>query len=293
MELRHLKYFLMVAEEMNFTKAAERLMMAQPPLSRQIKDLEDELGTPLFVRKPRSLELTEAGVLFRQYALRILSLVEKGTEDVREMNTGLHGTVYIGSVEGSAPHLLSKWIAGFHEEYPNVQFNLWNGSTDDVAIRLEKGLCDVGVLVEPYNHEAIDGRVVLEEPWVAIMSREHPLAENRKDCVSFEELAPYELCIPSKASRLQEISSHFLAVGTEPRVVCKLSSALNAYELASQNVGISIYPASSKAVTEANAACVVKTIYPEIMAKYVLAVPKGREIPQVAQEFCYFIADEG
>ena len=102
MELRHIRYFKAVAEEKNFTRAAEKLAIAQPPLSRQIQDLEEELGTELFVRSPHKVALTEEGELFLQYATQILDLVNKSEEEVKEMKEGLQGTLYIASVEGCA-----------------------------------------------------------------------------------------------------------------------------------------------------------------------------------------------
>ena len=101
---------------MNFTRAAERLMIAQPPLSRQIRDLEEELGTPLFVREHHSLKLTEEGVLFRDYATRILALSEESIADVRNMNRGLHGMLYLAEVEGKGPHLTAEWISSFSRQ---------------------------------------------------------------------------------------------------------------------------------------------------------------------------------
>ena len=92
MELRHIRYFVTVAEELNFTRAAARLCIAQPPLSRQIQDLEAELGAPLFLRKPRALQLTEEGTLFLQYARQVLELVDRSAEDIRDMKQGLQGS---------------------------------------------------------------------------------------------------------------------------------------------------------------------------------------------------------
>ena len=103
MELRHIRYFKAVAEEKSFTKAAEQLAIAQPPLSRQIQDLEAELGTTLFLRTPHKVSLTEEGELFLQYANQILDLVNRSEEDVRERKEGLQGTLYIASVEGCGP----------------------------------------------------------------------------------------------------------------------------------------------------------------------------------------------
>lgn len=106
MELRHIRYFKAVAEEKNFTRAAEKLAIAQPPLSRQIQDLEEELGTKLFERSPHKVKLTEEGELFLQYASQILDLVNRSEEEVRIRKEGLQGTLYIASVEGCGPHLL-------------------------------------------------------------------------------------------------------------------------------------------------------------------------------------------
>ena len=156
MELRHIRYFLAVAEEMNFTRAAERLHIAQPPLSRQIQELEAELDAKLFIRKPHALQLTEEGVLFRQYAQQILELVKKSSEDIREMEHGLQGTLYLASVEGYAPRLFSEWIAEFHRVYPHVTYNMWNGNSDEVVNRVMKGLCDLAIIAEPHNAEGVE-----------------------------------------------------------------------------------------------------------------------------------------
>ena len=219
MELRHIRYFLAVAQEGSMTKAAEKLMIAQPPLSRQIRDLEEELGTPLFVRKSRGLSLTEAGNRFMNYASRIDSLAKASAEEIREMKKGLSGTVFLGTVEGCAPRLLAEWVTAFHMKYPLVDFNIWNGSSDDVVNRVNSGLCDMGIITAPFDEEGLEGIPVHTEPWIAMIPAGHPLAKKKGPSVKIEDLAPYELIIPSRQSRKKEIEGWFAQVQKEPKII--------------------------------------------------------------------------
>ena len=289
MELRHIRYFLAVAEEMNFTRAAEKLCIAQPPLSRQIKDLEEELGVSLFIRSPHSLQLTAEGVLFKQYATQVLDLVEKSTEDIREMKNGLQGTLYLASVEGHAPRLLSGWIGGFHKLYPHVQYNLWNGNSDDVVDRVMKGLCDMAIIMEPHNAEGVHSLPVYSEPWIAMIPTSHPLASIPGDQIELSELAPYELIIPSRASRLQEITDWFRTIGKQPVIRCRIAHMLNAYELTREGVGITIYPAAAAEIAKDPSICIKEIIHPSVTASYVLIWNKSTRLSRVAEEFLQYV----
>lgn len=289
MELRHIRYFLAVAEELNFTRAAEKLCIAQPPLSRQIQELEEELGVKLFIRRPHLVQLTEEGQLFRQYAVQILDLVGKSSEEVREMKEGLRGTLYLASVEGHAPRLLSEWIAGFHRIHPHVQYNLWNGNSDDVMGRVMKELCDLAIIMEPFNGEGVESLRVYEEPWVAMMQKDHPLAEEQGNEIALEKLAPYDLIIPSRQSRLAEIEKWFEESGTKPVVRCRIAHMLNAYELTEQGVGVAIYPAAAAETIGRDTLCIKKITHPSVTASYVLIWNEKRQLPHAAKEFLNYI----
>lgn len=291
MELRHIRYFMAVAEELSFTRAAIRLCIAQPPLSRQIRDLEEELGAPLFVRKPHTLQLTEAGVTFRQYAAQILELVEKSSAEIREMNTGLQGTLYLASVEGHAPHLFSKWIAGFHKRYPHVQYSLWNGNSDEVTQRVRRGLSDLAIIMEPYNAEGLDSIWLYSEPWIAMIPPGHPLAMEPGEEIALEKLSGYDLIIPSRQSRLEEISGWFRTVGVTPTIRCRIAHMLNAYELTEQGVGIAIYPASASDIATGDTVCIKQLKQPSVTASYILIWNKERQLPHAAREFISFIKE--
>ena len=145
MDLRALHYFVVVAEERNITRAAERLKMSQPPLSNQIKGLEEELGVQLFIRGKRQLTITDAGLLLYRRARQILELSEQTRQEVQSTE-GLSGDLNISLVEGRGPYLLSRWIAGFRQEFPRVAVHLWNGSGDEVIERVQRGLADLQAL---------------------------------------------------------------------------------------------------------------------------------------------------
>ena len=198
MELRTLRYFITVAQELNITRAAEKLNMSQPPLSNQIRGLEEELGAPLFIRGKRRLTLTAEGELLLRRARQLLDLEEKTQQELSAMQNGMSGTVNLGLVEGRAPYLAARWIAGFQEEFPLVRYSLWNGSSDDVLDRLHKGLADLAVIAAPYDTEHLEGFPVGREPWVAIIPKKHPLAQLPGDQIPLAQLAGQPLIVPTR-----------------------------------------------------------------------------------------------
>ena len=268
MELRTLKYFTVVAEELNITHAAERLSMSQPPLSNQIKALEEELGTKLFVRGKRRLQLTEAGRMLYRNALRILDLAEKTRHDVMCLENGVSGTVNIAIVEGRAPFLTARWISGFKDEYPNVRYSLWNGSSDDALERLRQGLADLAVIAAPYDTEHLEGFAVGRGPWVAVMSKSNPLAKSAGSELPLRLLAGQPLIVPSRASRVEAIRKWFAQVGAEPNIICTMSNYVDAVALTERDIGISIFPQTTYTPNDLLVSKVITE--PERQVEYVL-----------------------
>ncbi|MCI9156023.1 MAG: LysR family transcriptional regulator [Lawsonibacter sp.] len=287
MELRTLRYFTVVAQELNITRAAEKLCMSQPPLSNQIKGLEEELGVQLFLRGKRRLELTEEGRLLLRRAYQLLELAEKTRQELADLREGMSGTICVGMVEGRAPFLTARWIAGFREEFPLVRYNLWNGSTDDVLDRLRKGLADLAVIAAPYDTEHLAGFPVAREPWVAILPKEHPLALLPGDSIPLASLVGQPLIVPSRKSRVESIRRWFGTIGAEPNILCEMSNYMDAVALAEEGVGISIFPQTtqnqrvvSKAVTQ-----------PDRQVEYVLVWDKGQRPSALIQEFIHYVQD--
>ena len=203
MEIRVLRYFLAVARERNITGAANYLHLTQPTLSRQIHDLEEELGQQLLIRKSHRVELTPEGVLLRKRAEEIIAMVDKTEAEFASMEDTVSGDIYIGSGETQAIRQIAELIKDLGEACPNIHYHLHSGNAEDVTERLDKGLLDFGILIQPadltkYDYLDLPAR----DRWGVIMRKDSPLAE--KEAIEKNEL----LEIPLLCSRQVVGSRH-------------------------------------------------------------------------------------
>lgn len=183
MELRVLQYFLTVAREQSISGAAEYLHLSQPTLSRQLKDLEEELGKQLFFRGNRKITLTEEGIILRKRAEEILDLVKKTESEITLSADVITGNIHIGAGETDAMHIIAKAACQLQKNYPQICFHITSGDAVDVIEQLNKGLIDFGLLFDPidlsdYNHL----RVPTKDIWGVLMRRDSPLAEKEFIC---------------------------------------------------------------------------------------------------------------
>lgn len=177
MEFRVLQYFLAIAREETISKAAESLHITQPTLSRQMKGLEEQLGKQLFIRGNRKINLTEEGILLRQRAEEIISLVEKTESEIMHSDTTISGDIYIGSGETEEMRILAKVIDTCHKEYPKIKFHLYGGNSQDVVEKIENGLIDFGVLIEPADISKYDFiKIPVKDKWGVLMRKDSPIA---------------------------------------------------------------------------------------------------------------------
>lgn len=292
MDIRELRYFMEVAQELNITKAAQNLNMAQPPLSRQIQLLEEELGVKLFDRSKKKIQLTEEGKLLRIRASQILELMDKTESEVKELGKGVTGTIYIGTVEGRGPYLMSQWIAGFKKLYPQVYYEIWNGSTDDVVDRLEKGILDVALIMEPFNHEILDNVVVDKVPWIAMINNDHYLAKLPGDTIELVQLKDEPIIMPSRKYRVREIKEWFGEAGIKVNMQAEMSSYLNARELTMQGIGITVFPSTSGRESENNWVTEKRIVNPERMATYALVWDKRKKLSVLGERFVKMVCEE-
>ena len=192
MEIRVLKYFLETAREGSVTRAAAALHISQPSLSKQLKDLELELGKKLFVRSNYSIKLTDEGMLLRKRAEEILEMVEKTTDEFKALGNITGGDVRIGCAESHLVSHLAQVIRAFREDYPGLRYHLYSGGTAQVTERLDRGLLDFAFIVEPpslshYNYIEIPG----VDTWGVLMRRDHPLAA--LESITCDDLAGIDL----------------------------------------------------------------------------------------------------
>lgn len=204
MELRTLRYFLTTAAEGNITRAADVLHVTQPTLSRQLMDLERELGTTLVLRGKKGLTLTDDGMFFRQRAEEIVELADRLEQQFVEKSEYVSGIITIGATEAIGSRMLAKLIQSFSQRYPLVQFHMYNEMADNVKEKLDKGLADIGLLLEPVDVQRYEYmRLPQKESWGILLSKDHPLANHT--VLTPDEIVPYPLILPLREKVREDV----------------------------------------------------------------------------------------
>ncbi|MCF2627504.1 LysR family transcriptional regulator [Fusobacterium mortiferum] len=239
MELRVLKYFLAVAQEKSITKAAEFLNITQPTLSRQLMELEEELKTQLFIRNKKSIILTSEGLLFQQYASEIVELSEKLKKSFLSSKNEIVGTITIGCAESLGTNILVDEIAKFTKEYPKVTFDLYNGSADDIEEKLNKGLIDLAILLEPLQllrYEYI--RIAKDETWGVLLNKKNSLSNSKT--LTLEKIKDSHLILPKRGAAQKEILHWFSTMELTPNILATYNLFSNAIFLVEKDLGYAI-----------------------------------------------------
>ncbi|MFJ1302249.1 LysR family transcriptional regulator [Pseudomonadota bacterium AL_CKDN230030165-1A_HGKHYDSX7] len=249
MELRHLRYFVAVAEELHFTRAAARLGIGQPPLSLQIQQLERELGTPLLLRLPRGVTLTEAGSQFLDDARAILAAAERAADTARRLGRGERGSVAVGFTASAVFHpYLPQAIRAYRDRYPGVHISLEESNTQALLQHLREGGVDVAFVRPPYQlaPEQASERV-LDEPMLVALPPGHPLCRRRS--VPIEALAGEAFVLyprPVGAGLYDAIQAACQRAGFTPHVIQEAPQMASIISLVAAGVGISVVPAAMR-----------------------------------------------
>lgn len=286
MELRVLQYFLAVAREENITRAAALLHITQPTLSRQLMQMEEELGVKLFRRGRHNILLTEEGMLLRRRAQEIVDLAEKAARELKHEEETVSGEISIGCGETRNMKPLSEMIAAFRQEYPDVCFHIYTAIADDVKERLENGLLDMGLLLEPVEVSRYHYvRMPLREQWQVLMRRDWHLAKKQK--ITPEDLAGVPLIIAKRQSVRNEFENWFGYGKEELHIVstCNLST---------HNLSVMVESGIGAAVVIEVFACnqdtlCLRPLEPVIESGCLLVWKKNLTFPPVMQRFIGYI----
>lgn len=236
MELRILKYFLMVAREENITRAANFLHVTQPTLSRQLMQLEDELGVKLFYRINHRITLTDEGILLKRRAQELLELAERTKREVSRTEESLVGEIAIGCGEARNVSVLADSMAAFRRKYPLVRYMVYSGIADDLKERLESGLLDIGFLTEPVDVSKYGFvRMPEREAWGLLIRSNSPLAQ--KSAVTPQDLLGEPLLIPKRDLVKNEIANWFGSYYDKMDFAATYTLLLNAAIMAHSGVG--------------------------------------------------------
>ena len=239
MELRVLKYFLAVAREENITKAAALLHLTQPTLSRQLMQLEEELGVQLFRRSRYHIELTEDGMLLRRRAQELVDLAEKTTREFTMRETELMGEIAIGAGETRSMSFLSRAMVSFRERYPKVTFRIFSATADDVKERLDTGLLDMGLLTEPVDvGRYAFCRMKERDRWGVLVRLDSPLAG--LDSVTPDDLEQVPLIISGRERVQRELANWFGDRWERLQIAASFNLILNAANMVRYGVGTAL-----------------------------------------------------
>lgn len=243
MELRVLRYFLTVAREGSMTAAANFLHITQPTLSRQLKDLELELGKKLFIRSSHSINLTDEGMLLRKRAEEIVEMVDRLEAEFGSMEETISGDIYIGGGETDAMKQIARVAKDLRLRYPNIRYHLYSGNEDDVTERLDNGLLDFGLLIQPadiskYNYVNIPNKDV----WGVVMRKDSPLAS--KDVIQAVDLLNVPLICSRQAMKQtfskNEFADWFGEYFEKLNIVTTYNLAYNASIMVEEGIGYAI-----------------------------------------------------
>lgn len=239
MNLKQLRYFLVVAQEKQITSAAKRLFIAQPPLSYQLKQLEKELDVQLFIRTAHGIELTDAGQELQNYAEKILDLADTAKEQVNKTARGELGTIKIGSASSSVGELPSIKFRQLTKFYPNISFDIYEENTFGVLEKLTNGTIDLGIVRTPFNRRGIESKTLTTEKMVAVTSNNIFL---RKEGIKLNDLKNQPLIIYRRFESI--FNESFAHIGIKPFYAVKCDDSRTAILWAQQKMGVALVPIS-------------------------------------------------
>ena len=284
MEIRVLKYFITIAREQNISAAAEKLHLSQPTLSRQIKDMEDELGKQLFIRGNRKITLTEDGMILRKRAEEILDLVQKAENEIAVSDKLISGEIIIGTGEVDGVRIVAKTAKKLSEQYPNIQYNIISGDSVDIIEKLDKGLIDFAVLVgcaiDISKYHSIE--LPNKETWGVLMKNDCVLAQ--KEYVTAQDLWDKPLIVSRQAIKGKILTDWLEKDISQLNIIAYYNLIYNASLMVEEGLGYALCIDKIINITEDSNIC-FKPFYPNLEAGMDIVWKKYQVFSRASQKF--------
>lgn len=264
MTLKQMVYFLKIAETENLTKAAELLNVSQPPLSYQLKTLEEELGVSLFIREPRRLVITEEGRFLKERVEKIIKDVDKMIEDMGKFAERRRNVINIGVVSSVNANILPQTLDEFCKMHRDVVVNVYDGSSSHVLHLIEKGMIDVGILREPFDTEMYESKRLCiagaENDYFVAVGQREIFEGNLEQDITLNKLGDYPLIIHRRFE--ESLKKKFTEKGIIPNIVVRNDNTLTSIECVKHGFGVAIMPLSSSRICNDSDILVKKIVDP-------------------------------
>lgn len=283
MEIRVLRYFIAVVNEESISASAKQLHLSQPTLSRQLKDLETELGTDLFIRGNRKILLTEGGKYLFKKAKEIVDLADKTEANLKDPKEIISGEIYIGGGETEAMHLIAKTLEVVIKDYPSIRFHLYSGNADDIKSKLDSGLLDFGVVIEPTDKQKYEYvQLPAKDTWGVLMRNDSPLAD--KQVISPVDLIDKPLFISRQATVSNELTGWFGQSIDNLNIIATYNLLYNAALMVEEGIGYAL--CIDKIInTSGNSKLCFKPLQPKLEANLNIIWKKNQVFSNAANVF--------
>lgn len=290
MELRVLRYFLAVAREENITAAAESLHISQPTLSKQLIDLEAELGKKLFTRGNRKITLTTAGMFLRERAQEIVDLADKTEAEFNTAENVIGGDIYIGGGETQAVRLIAQTLKRLRTLYPDIRFHLFSGNGTDIIERLDKGLIDFGLFVGSIDLKKYDYlKLPLTDTWGLLMRKDNPLA--KYDCITPKDLPNVPILCSRQALIQNELAGWLGHNFQNMNIIATYNLVYNASLMVDEGIGCAL-TIDGLINTSGNSNLCFRPFEPKIKADLMIAWKKYHVFSKAAEKFFEYLQQD-
>ena len=280
MDIKDMRAFYAIVEEGNISHAAQRLDIAQPALSRQMKRLESSLGVQLFERGSRRIRLTDAGRVMYTRVEHILGMVDGTVREITEIGSGIAGSVRLGTITTSGALLLPELISEFHSRYPNVTYQIWEAEGARILELLDNRVIEIGITRTQVDSKVYESIVLPNEPLVLIMNKEQEIgADSAK--VELSELKDQPIIVPLRWQSV--FIANCRKQGFEPKIICVSDSIVQDLLLAKMGMGMALLPVSSKTLLTDGNLIYKKLVEPEMSTHTVIAWLKNRTLSSSAE----------